>query len=80
MQPTTTMDFVVVKFVFVHASRLTSYALVRDEVRQILVTRAALSQQPVPMEVDAIYKGKGKGKDKGKDKGKGKGNKGKGKG
>ena len=37
-----------------HAARLPSYSAVRDEVRSILVTRAALQQQPAAMEIGAV--------------------------
>ena len=58
-----------------HASRLSTFQLVREEVRSVLITRQALGQGPVPMDIgalDAKGKGKGKGKSKGKNKDKGK--------
>ena len=58
-----------------HASRLSTFQMVREEVRSVLITRQALGQGPVPMDIgalDAKGKGKGKGKSKGKNKDKGK--------
>ena len=53
----------------VHAARLPTYQLVREEVRSILQTRHALASGPAPMDIGAVEKGKGKGG--GKNKGKG---------
>ena len=57
-----------------HASRLATYPLVREELRSIIMARDTLTG-PAPMDIGAIYKGKGKGKGKkgkGRSKGKGK--------
>ena len=59
------------RHVLMHASRLSTYPLVREEIRSIIMARETLNG-PTPMDVSAIYKGK-KGKDKGKGKGKSKG-------
>ena len=59
------------RHLLMHAARLTTYPLVREEIRDIIMARDTLSG-PTPMDVGAVYKGKGKGKSKGK-KGKGKG-------
>ena len=56
------------RHVLMHASRLSTYPLVREEIRSIIMARETLNG-PTPMDVSAIYKGK-KGKEKGKDKGK----------
>ena len=61
------------RHVLMHASRLSTYPLVREEIRSIIMARETLNG-PTPMDVSAVYKGK-----KGKEKGKGKGKKGKGK-
>ena len=68
-----------------HSARLSDYVKIREEVRNIMVTRMAINSTPSPMDISALGKGKdgkgkgGKGKDgKGKD-AKGKGEKGKGK-
>ena len=61
------------RHVLMHASRLSTCPLVREEIRSIIMPRETLNG-PTPMDVSAIYKGK-----KGKEKGKGKGKKGKGK-
>ena len=45
-----------------HSARLSTYTLVRDEIRNILVTRMALSTEPTPMDIGAVTKGDGKGK------------------
>ena len=56
-----------------HASRLSNFQLVREEVRSALITRPALGQGPTPLDIGALdAKGKGKGKGKGKNKDKGK--------
>ena len=58
------------RHVFMHASRLSTYPLVREEIRSIIMARETLNG-PTPMDVSAVYKGKGKGKmGKGKSKGK----------
>ena len=60
------------RHVLMHASRLSTYPLVREEIRSIIMARETLNG-PTPMDVSAIYKGKkGKGKSKGKNDGKGK--------
>ena len=57
-----------------HASRLSNFQLVRQEVRSVLITRQALGQGPMPMDIGALdVKGKGKAKGKGKGKNKDKG-------
>ena len=61
------------RHVLVRASRLSTYLLVREEIRSIIMARGTLNG-PTPMDVSAVYKDK-----KGKEKGKGKGKKGKGK-
>ena len=61
------------RHVLMHASRLSTCPLVREEIRSIIMARETLNG-PTPMDVSAIYKGK-----KDKEKGKGKGKKGKGK-
>ena len=61
------------RHVLMHASRFSTYPLVREEIRSIIMARETLNG-PTPMDVSAVYKGK-----KGKEKGKGKGKKGKGK-
>ena len=66
------------RHVLMHASRLSTYPLVREEIRSIIMVRETLNG-PTPMDDSAVYKGK-KGKEKGKGKGKGKKGKGKGKG
>ena len=58
------------RHVLMHASRLSTYPLVREGIRSIIMARETLNG-PTPMDVSAIYKGKEKGKEKGK-KGKGK--------
>ena len=50
-----------------HAARLSTYPLVREEIRSIIMARDALTGQ-APMDVSAVYNCKGKGKGKGKDK------------
>ena len=62
-----------------HSARLSDYVKIREEVRNIMVTRMAINSTPSPMDISAFGKGKdGKGKG-GKDKdGKGKDAKGKG--
>jgi hypothetical protein len=60
-----------------HSARLSDYVKVREEVRNIMVTRMAINNSPSPMDISALGKGKD-GKGKGKD-GKGKGKDGKGK-
>ena len=58
-----------------HASRLSTFQLVREEVRSVLITRQALGQGPMPMDIGALdVKGKGKAKGKGKGKNEDKGN------
>ena len=60
------------RHLLMHAARLSTYLLVREEIRSIIMARDTLTD-PAPMDVSAVYKGKGKGwKGKGK-KGKGKG-------
>ena len=59
--------------VLMQASRLSTYPLVREEIRSIITARETLNG-PTLMDVSAVYKGK-----EGKEKGKGKGKKGKGK-
>ena len=54
------------RHVLMHASRLSTYPLVREEIRSIIMARETLNG-PTPMDVSAIYKGK-KGKEKGKGK------------
>ena len=61
------------RHVLMHASRLSTYPLVGEEVRSIIMAPETLNG-PTPMDVSAVYKGK-----KGQEKGKGKGKKGKGK-
>eukprot|EP00969_Alexandrium_andersonii_P202945 8967929-Alexandrium_andersonii.AAC.1 len=61
-----------------NASRLESYRSVRDEIQSFTQANrnwnASGSQEPTPMELDALQKGRKGGKDKGKGKdGKGKG-------
>ena len=56
-----------------HGARLNTYQTVREEVRNIMLTRASLATTPTPMDISALDKGKGK-----HGKGKGKGKKGKG--
>ncbi len=61
-----------------HSARLSDYVKVREEVRNIMVTRMAISSTPSPMDISALGKGKdGKGKGKGGKGGKGKDGKGK---
>ena len=55
------------RHLLMHASRPSTYTLIREEVRSIVMARDTLSG-PVPMDVSASYKGKGKGKEKGKGK------------
>ena len=62
------------RHVLMHASRLSTCPLVREEIRSIIMARETLNG-PTPMDVSAVYKGKkdkekGKGKsdDKGKEK------------
>ena len=64
------------RHLLMHASRLSTYPLGREEIRSIIMARDTLSG-PARMDIGAIHKGKGKGKSKEK-KGKGK-SKGKGK-
>ena len=52
---------------FTYASRLSNFQQVREEVRSVLITRQALCQGPVPMDIGALgakgsqlYKGKGR--------------------
>ena len=54
------------RHVLMHASRLSTYPLVREEIRSIIMARETLNG-PTPMDVSAVYKGK-KGKEKGKGK------------
>ena len=55
-------------------SRLSTFQLVREEVRSVLITRQALGQGSMPMDIGALdVKGKGKAKGKGKGKNKDKG-------
>ena len=61
------------RHVLMHASRPSTYPLVREEIRSIIIAHETLNG-PTPMDVSAVYKDK-----KGKEKGKGKGKKGKGK-
>ena len=56
------------RHVLMHASRLSTYPLLREEIRSIIMALETLNG-PTPMDVSAIYKGK-KGKDKSDDKGK----------
>ena len=58
------------RHMLMHASRLSTYLLVREEIRSIIMAREP-PNGPTPMDVSAVYKGKGK---------KGKGKKGKSKG
>ena len=63
-----------IRLLLMHASRLSTYPLVREEIRIIIMARDTLTG-PAPMDIGAIHKGKGKGKRKkgeGKSKGKGK--------
>ena len=56
-----------------HASRLSTYPLVREKLRSIIMARDTRTG-PAPMEIGAVHKGKEKGKEnKGKGKGKSKG-------
>ena len=48
------------RHVLMHASRLSTYPLVREEIRSIIMARETLNG-PTPMDVNAVYKGK-KGK------------------
>ena len=62
------------RHLLVHAARLSTYPLVREENRSIIMARGTLT---APTDVSAVCKGKGKGKGregegKGKSKGKGK--------
>ena len=59
------------RHLLVHAARLSTYPLVREEIRSIIMAHDTLTGTG-PMDVSAVYKGKGKGKGQGK-KGKGKG-------
>ena len=59
------------RHVLMHASRLSTYPLVREEIRSIIMARETLNG-PTPIDVTAVYKGK-KGKEKGKGKGDDKG-------
>ena len=48
-----------------HASRLSTFQLVREEVRSVLIMRQALGQGPMPVDIGALdVKGKGKAKGK----------------
>ena len=58
------------RHLLMHASRLSTYPLVREELRSIIMARDTLTG-PSPMDIGPIHKGKGKGKGK---KGKGKSN------
>ena len=59
------------RHLLMHASRLSTYPLVREELSSIIMGRDTLTG-PAPMDIGAIHKGKGKGKGK-KGKGTGKG-------
>ena len=59
------------RHLLMHASRLATYPLVREEIRSIIMAHETMTG-PVLMDIGAVHKGKGKGKGKGK-KGKGKG-------
>ena len=62
-----------IRHLLMHASRLSTYPLVREELRSITKARDTPTG-PVPMDIGAVHKGKGKGKGKkGKGKSKGKG-------
>ena len=69
------------RHLLMHAARLETYPLVREEIRSIITARDTLTG-PAPMDIGAVQKGKEKGRGKkGKNKSKGKGkNKSKGKG
>ena len=54
-----------------HAALRSTYPLVREEIRSVVMARDTLTG-PAPMDVSAVYKGNGKGKGK-KSKCKGKG-------
>lgn len=56
-----------------HVSRLTTFKLVRQEIRIVLITRQALGQTPVPMGIGAV-EAKGKGNKSREDKNRNKGN------
>ena len=66
-----------IRHLLMHASRLSTYPLVREDLKSITKARDTPTG-PVPMDIGAVHKGKGKGKGKkgkGKSKGKGKGKK-----
>ena len=55
------------------ASHISNFQLAHEEVRSVLITRQALGQGPMPLDIGALdAKGKGKGKGKNKYKGKAK--------
>ena len=61
------------RHLLMHTARLSTYPLVREEIRSIIMARDTLTG-PAPMDVSLVYKGNGKGKGKnGEGKGKGKG-------
>ena len=53
------------RHLLMHAACLSTYRLVREEIRSTIMARDTLNG-PAPMDVSAVYKGKGKGK-RGKD-------------
>ena len=55
------------RHLLMHAARLSTYPLVREEIRSIITARDTLTGR-VPMDVSAVCKGKGKGKGKKKEK------------
>ena len=55
------------RHLLVHAARLSTYPLVREEIRSIIMARDTLTGL-APMDVSAVYKGKGKGKEKDEEK------------
>ena len=55
------------RHLLMHVARFSTYPLVREEIRSIIMARDTLTG-PAPMDVSAVYKGKGEGKGKGKNK------------
>ena len=55
------------RHLLMHAARLSTYPLVREEIRSIIMARETLTG-PAPMDVSAVYKGKGKNNEKDKEK------------
>ena len=55
-----------------HASRVSNFQLVREEVRSVLIMRQTLGQGPVPMDIGALDSKAGKA-GKGQEQGQGKG-------